>query len=601
MNIQTCFLFFMLAAATAQAQPDTVVIGTQTWMAKNLDTDKFSNGDPIPQAKTPAEWAAAYKNKTPAWCYYNNDPKMGAAHGKLYNAYALKDKRGIAPKGWHLPTRNDFAEIEVFLAPMETVGTKMKSTTGWFENGNGTNESGFNATPAGSRTVKGEFTGSEKYTYWWTSTDDITDVMLAFFVNHSNGYTKFVRDYMGDGLSVRLVSDHRNYAKLPSVKISQQTWMNKNLDVSTFNNGDAILHCKTRDEWKKAAEEKTPAWCYHKFDETYAETHGKIYNWYAMADSRGIAPIGWHIPKKAEWEILLATAGDSSSIRLSAAGQEKFRGTNNFGFSALRSGLCFDNGGFSDISSSYWAQGDLGGGGQYCDVSGYQGNARMLYSTKGYGMAVRLVMDGGPQLSPVKITYPQPLPCTGKETVKDIDGNIYNTVQYGNQCWLKENLAVTRYADGKPLLNGIGKGDITGQDDKKYWFAYKDSLKYKPTFGLLYTWAAVVNGKGGTKTGNEKIQGICPKGWHVPSDAEWEILLEFRTKNNIDFPYVMAGGKFYGGQFFERGRRGYWWTSTQGEYDFAYFRQRERVEYHFSYGSYTNVRSAYSVRCVCDE
>ncbi len=594
-----CLLFFAFAFAT-NAQTDTLVIGTQTWMTKNLDVSTFNNGDPIPEAKTPAEWAAAAKNKKPAWCYYNNDP-MASTYGKLYNAYVLKDKRGIAPKGFHIPDRNEFSTMDVFLGDDQKSGPKLKSKEGWIENGNGTNESGFNGTPGGVRSDKGVFSGAEKFAHWWTSTDDISGVMIIRYLDYRDGYLHDAKNYMGDGLQVRCVSNYKNYAKLPLVKIAQQTWMTKNLDVATFNNGDAILHCKTREEWAKAAEEKTPAWCYHAFDEKYADEYGKFYNWYVIADLRGIASPGWHIPKETEWEILLATVGDSASVKLRSTGWEKLRGTNSFGFTALPGGMCFDNGGFvTKVNACFWAAADYKVGGRMFDVSTYQESSRMLPATKGSGMAVRLVLDGGPQQGPTK-ALPQPLPCTGKETVKDIDGNVYNTVQYGNQCWLKENLAVTRYANGTPLLNGNGKGNITGHDDKKYWFAYKDSTQYKSTFGLLYTWAAVVNGKGGTKTGNEKIQGICPKGWHVPSDAEWEILLEFRKKNNIDFPYVMSGGKFFGGQFFERGRRGYWWTSTKGDYDFAYFRQRERVEYHFSYGNTTNVRSAYSVRCVCDE
>jgi uncharacterized protein (TIGR02145 family) len=63
----------------------TVVIGTQTWMAENLNVSTFRNGDPIPEAKSNEEWIAAGENKQPAWCYYNNDADNGRIYGKLYN------------------------------------------------------------------------------------------------------------------------------------------------------------------------------------------------------------------------------------------------------------------------------------------------------------------------------------------------------------------------------------------------------------------------------------------------------------------------------------------------------------------------------------
>ena len=68
------------------------------WTTQNVNTDHYLNGDSIPEVKDPKEWV---KLTTGAWCYYNNDPAMGAIYGKLYNWYAVSDSRGLAPKGWH--------------------------------------------------------------------------------------------------------------------------------------------------------------------------------------------------------------------------------------------------------------------------------------------------------------------------------------------------------------------------------------------------------------------------------------------------------------------------------------------------------------------
>jgi uncharacterized protein (TIGR02145 family) len=90
---------------------DTVRLGTQIWASKNLNVDKFLNGDKIPHAISDKEWILAAKNKQPAWCYFDNNSSHGSKHGKLYNWYAVNDPRGLAPQGWHIPTNNDWHEF----------------------------------------------------------------------------------------------------------------------------------------------------------------------------------------------------------------------------------------------------------------------------------------------------------------------------------------------------------------------------------------------------------------------------------------------------------------------------------------------------------
>ena len=86
-----------------------------------------------------------------------------------------------------------------------------------------------------------------------------------------------------------------------TVKIGNQEWSTKNLDVSTFRNGDPIPYAKSAEEWKRAGENKQPAYCYLKFNSNFKVKYGKFYNGYAIIDSRGLAPEGWHIPNKEEW------------------------------------------------------------------------------------------------------------------------------------------------------------------------------------------------------------------------------------------------------------------------------------------------------------
>lgn len=86
-----------------------------------------------------------------------------------------------------------------------------------------------------------------------------------------------------------------------TVEIGTQIWTKENLNVSKYRNGDPILQVASTTEWNGLT---TGAWCYYKNEESNGETYGKLYNWYAINDPRGIAPEGWHIPSNNEWILL---------------------------------------------------------------------------------------------------------------------------------------------------------------------------------------------------------------------------------------------------------------------------------------------------------
>jgi uncharacterized protein (TIGR02145 family) len=176
-------------------------------MKKNLDVDHYSNGEPIPEVKDPTEWSNL---KTGAWCYYNNDPANGAIYGKLYNRYAVNDPRGLAPKGWHIPSEAEWTELENYLGGKDVAGGKLKETgTAHWQNPNtgATNESGFSALPGGWRNYNGAFGSVGYYGLWWSSTEsDATD---AWYRGMGCSYAAIGRgdDGKGSGFSVRCLRD----------------------------------------------------------------------------------------------------------------------------------------------------------------------------------------------------------------------------------------------------------------------------------------------------------------------------------------------------------------------------------------------------------
>ncbi len=125
------------------------------------------------------------------------------------------------------------------------------------------------------------------------------------------------------------------------------------------------------------------------------------------------------------------------------------------------------------------------------------------------------------------------LPCVGSPTVIDYDSNVYNTVQIGSQCWMKENLRTTHYADGTAISAGFSispySGNVYFQSSytEPYYYDYSNEILPLESRGYLYNWSAVMNGEPSSASNPSGVQGICPTGWHVPSNAEWTQLIDF--------------------------------------------------------------------------
>lgn len=121
-------------------------------------------------------------------------------------------------------------------------------------------------------------------------------------------------------------------------------------------------------------------------------------------------------------------------------------------------------------------------------------------------------------------------PCLGSETLTDIDGNVYNTVQIGSQCWMKENLRATKYANGTPISVG---DDSYSTSIACYYYPDNDAGNVTD-YGLLYNWKAAMGGSSSSVSNPSGVQGICPIGWHLPSAAEWSQLVSGVTPLEVN-------------------------------------------------------------------
>lgn len=196
-------------------------------------------------------------------------------------------------------------------------------------------------------------------------------------------------------------------------------------------------------------------------------------------------------------------------------------------------------------------------------------------------------------------------------TVTDTDGNIYHTVTIGTQVWMVENLRVTHYRDGTPITN-ITDDTQWSSTNRGAYCNFNNDGAYSEIYGLLYNWLAIA-----------ESPLLTPKGWHIPSDAEWMTLVNYLggeavagcplkesgmyhwnspntcASNASEFTARAGGARFADGSFGFLGEYGYWWSTTESDITDAWSRtlgydskavNRDKVE----------KNAGFSVRCVKD-
>ena len=204
------------------------------------------------------------------------------------------------------------------------------------------------------------------------------------------------------------------------------------------------------------------------------------------------------------------------------------------------------------------------------------------------------------------------------------DGNEYNWVQIGDQVWMAENLAYL------PSVNMVADGSEDAAGSYYYVYGYdgtnvadaKATDNYA-TYGVLYNWTAAMDGEASSTTNPSGIQGVCPAGWHLPSDAEWTVLTDYLggtsiaggklketgtthwaspntgATNETGFTALPGGYRVYYGSFDSIGLNGYWWSATESNASNAWFRT---MNYNYSnvFRLYGNKEGGFSVRCLRD-
>ncbi len=187
---------------------------------------------------------------------------------------------------------------------------------------------------------------------------------------------------------------------LPTIQIGTQKWMSKNLDVAFYRNGDPIPKVTDPTAWAGLT---TGAWCYYNNDPIQGNSYGKLYNWYAVNDPRGLAPQGWHIPSDAEWTTLVTNLGGS----LVAGGKMKEPGSvnwtppntdsdNSSGWTGLPGGFRGSNGSYTSIrfDGGWWGSTENGTSFAWFRLLGFSNTSLLrINNYKQDGFSVRCIRD----------------------------------------------------------------------------------------------------------------------------------------------------------------------------------------------------------------
>jgi uncharacterized protein (TIGR02145 family) len=186
----------------------TIVIGNQTWMAENLKSSTYVNGDVINNVTDHTQWA----NLTTGACsYYNNNYQNECPYGKLYNWYAVSDTRKICPAGWHVPSDVEWTVLTDYLGGTSVAGEKMKSSGAQYWQSPNTfanNLSGFSGLPGGYRGGNGTYSNFVVNGFWWSSTDQLTIAAWIRQLGYDNSnVTRNLNGPKGLGYSVRCIKD----------------------------------------------------------------------------------------------------------------------------------------------------------------------------------------------------------------------------------------------------------------------------------------------------------------------------------------------------------------------------------------------------------
>ena len=418
-----------------------------------------------------------------------------------------------------------------------------------------------------------------------------------------------------------------------TVLIGSQLWFAENLRTSKYNDGTPIPNVINNSKWKNLT---SGAWCCYNNDISYNSKYGKLYNGYVVLSKKNICPKGWHVPDWDEWAGLQDYLGGESVAgdNMKEIGTKNWlspneNATNSSGFTGLPGGYRDEDGNYNNIGKfgDFWTSNE---GRVELSLMAYDLNHKNGdlswedWRRVSHGKSLRCISNEKYTNISIDKTKKNDIQNNKKNLkviflnpISDIDGNIYKTVQIGNQIWFAENLKTTRYNDGTKIPN-VTDSTKWGLVYSGAWCYYNNDEKYNKNYGKLYNWYVVNKTENGDKN-------VCPSGWHVPEDLDWHDLIYYlggekiaggkmkdvstnhwksqddNASNSAGFTGLPGGYREYDGRFKDKSESGNWWSSTEFySGSINAFSLRLSENYPVWRNGYTNMSQGLSIRCIKD-
>lgn len=559
----------------------TVTIGSQTWMAENLNYDAPDS-----------------------YCYNDADSNC-AMYGRLYTWATAMDSagtieqhglgcglgkfcaptypvRGVCPKGWHLPS---FGEWETLMYAVDDVYSEYGNTydgrpilqkIGWDNDNQDEEDYGFRICPSGLRMGNGKYYYEGSRAYFWTSAESDREMSYTFTLNQQSSGSIIETNRKDYGVSVRCVkneTDEKPTGSSSSKKTSSSSSEKFGDDEQSSNSIDPKSSSSSVDARETFIDERdgkvykatvigAKRWmaenlnfeterssCYND-SAANCDMYGRLYPWADAVDSagvysksavgcgygvecsppshvRGICPENWHLPSQEEWDTLFGLAGNRA---------ERLESFTKFGFGVLSAGYRMSDTTFYHLGSRarFWISEESTPKLAY--FVGFDGGDMGISSVdKYYGFSIRCVQDdevsGLISSSSVGISSSSRAPwaylnskISYGEMTDARDEQVYKTVEIGSQTWMAENLNIGVEVPDWRELN---------DDSQIEHYCFDNKVDNCELYGGLYTWAEAMDLPNSCNTENctdlfqSRHRGICPEDWHLPTSEEFEALIEY--------------------------------------------------------------------------
>ena len=520
-------------------------IGTQTWMMENLAWLPSVSNSTTASENEPVYYVYGYEGSDTAaarasvnfkayGALYNWPAAMGGGSGSISVPSGVQ---GACPDGWHLPSDGEWKILEKYLGMSQTdleqtsvrysgsVGIKLKSTFGWKNSGNGTNSTGLTILPGGYRNYYNGFTYmGENASFWSTSKIDPSGAWGRQLFDFSVGIHRDDLKYRPEGYSVRcLLGQGARVAILTTDSIKGITGNSATGGGNITNDGGSAVNFRGIC-WSLVHKPTTTGNRTNNGSGTGAFTGsitGLKGNTTYYVRAYAINGVGTSYGNEVSFKTIVGmptlTTAEISSIKdIKASGGGTV--VNDGGAEVIARGVCWSLSGNPTTEDNFTSDG-IGAGTFASNLTGLIPNTS--YHVRAYAT------------SSVGTAYGEDRVFTTYEGTFDYEGRNYTYKTIGTQTWMTENLAWLPSVTFYPTVSDtIPYYYVTGYEGTDV-NAAKTTDFYK-TYGVMYNWSAAMNMASYSDKIPSGLQGVCPDGWHMPSDGEWKVLEKYLGMNDTD-------------------------------------------------------------------